>query len=139
VSDPRKPGRKDCTEYLVLRCFPHARAIEFPPSLSAGSGRGASPELQALAGFRAELAALSAEELSARYDVEKQREHELLVAKVEKEERERFFNQPYAAHARRRQLPQLGSRSNSAACRSTCGHIVPPERYRDDREDEISG
>jgi hypothetical protein len=98
VSDPRKPSRKDRTEYLVLRRFPYARAIDFQPSLSSGRSHGASPEMrQALANYRAELAALSVEELIARYEAEKQREYEQLVAKAEKEERERFFNQPHAA------------------------------------------
>jgi hypothetical protein len=59
---------------------------------------GVAPEMrQALANYRAELAALSVEELIARYEAEKQREYEQLVAKAEKEERERFFNQPHAA------------------------------------------
>jgi hypothetical protein len=95
VSDARNPSLKDRTEYLVLRRFPFARAIDFPPSLT--SGGGASPELrQALADFRAGLAALSAGELIARYDAEKKREYEQAIEKAEREERERFFNLPHA-------------------------------------------
>lgn len=100
MSDARNPSLKDRTEYLVRRRFPFARALEFPPSLTSGRGgsAAASPELrQALADYRAELAALSPEELVARYDAEKQREFGQLVAKAEKEERERFFNQPHVA------------------------------------------
>jgi hypothetical protein len=84
----------------VLRRFPFARAIEFPPSLNAGRNRLPSPSLEtrkALADYRAELAALPAEHLIARYNAEKQREYEQLVEKAEQEERARFFNQPHAA------------------------------------------
>jgi hypothetical protein len=90
---------KDRTEYLVLRRFPYARAIEFPPALNAGRSRlpGPTPEnRKALADYRAELVALSAEELVARYVAEKQREYQQAVEKAEREERERFFNLPYA-------------------------------------------
>jgi hypothetical protein len=58
---------KDRTEYLVLRKFPFARAIDFPPSLNATRGRDieASPQLrESLAAYRAELASLSSEELA---------------------------------------------------------------------------
>jgi hypothetical protein len=47
--------------------------------------------------YKAELAALSVEELVARYNAEKQREYDAAIAKAEQEERERFFNQPHAA------------------------------------------
>lgn len=93
-------SRKDRTEYLVLRKFPFARAIDFPPSLNVNRGRPteASPQLkEALAAYRAELASLSSEEIAARYNAEKQREHQLAVAKAEQTEREHFFNQSRAA------------------------------------------
>jgi hypothetical protein len=92
-------SRKDRTEYLVLRKYPFARAIEFPPSLSAGRSPRAipSPETrQALSTYRAELAALSGEEITQRYDAEKEREYQQAVEKARREERERFFNLPYA-------------------------------------------
>jgi hypothetical protein len=90
-------SRKDRTEYLVLRKYPFARAIEFPPSLSGGSGPRASAETrQALSAYRAELAALSSEEITQRYVAEKQREYQQAVEKAEREERERFFNLPRA-------------------------------------------
>jgi hypothetical protein len=100
VSDPRNPSLKERAEYLVLRRFPFARAIDFPPSLNSGRARlpGHTAETrQALASYRAELAALTPEELIARYNAEQQRNYEEIVAKAEKEERERFFNQPHAA------------------------------------------
>jgi hypothetical protein len=100
VSDAPSPSVKDRTEYLVRRRFPFARAIEFPPSLNSGRTRfpGPTPEdRQAVASYRAELAALSADELVARYNAEKQREYDQLVAKGELDERDRFFNQPHAA------------------------------------------
>jgi hypothetical protein len=99
VSDARNPSLKDRAEYLVLRRFPFARAIDFPPSLNPNRPRlqGPTPEMrQLLADYRAELAALPTGELIARYDAEKQREYQQLVAKAEHEERERFFNQPHA-------------------------------------------
>ena len=86
-------------EYLVLRRFPFARAMDFPTSLSSGRSRllGPTPEMRrSLADYRAELAALPADELVERYNAERQREHEQLVAKAEQEERERFFNLPDA-------------------------------------------
>jgi hypothetical protein len=90
---------KDRTEYLVLRKFPFARAIEFPPSLSSTRGRNTEPSPQvreALAAYRTELASLPSEEIAARYNAEKQREYQLLVQKAEQAEREHFFNQPRA-------------------------------------------
>jgi hypothetical protein len=42
------------------------------------------------------LAALSSEEITQRYDAEKQHEYRQAVEKAEREERERFFNLPYA-------------------------------------------
>jgi hypothetical protein len=83
----------------VLRRFPFARAIEFPPSLSHAAGPRASPSpetREALAAYRAELAALSREELIQRYDGEKQREYQQVVEKAAREERERIFNLPHA-------------------------------------------
>ena len=56
-----------------------------------------SPETrEALAAYRAQLAALSREELIQRYDGEKQREYQQAVEKAAREERERFFNLPHA-------------------------------------------
>jgi hypothetical protein len=52
---------------------------------------------QSVEAYRAELAALSPQELLARYNEEKQREFDAAVAKAEQEERARFFNQPHAA------------------------------------------
>jgi hypothetical protein len=100
VADPSNISLKERTEYLVLRKFPFARAIDFPPSLNASRGRGtgASPQLrESLAAYRAELASLSSEEIGTRYTAEKDREYQLAVEKARQEERERFFNQPHAA------------------------------------------
>jgi hypothetical protein len=47
--------------------------------------------------YRAEIAALAPRELVARYNAEKQREYDEAIAKSEREERERFFNQPHAS------------------------------------------
>jgi hypothetical protein len=100
VSDPNNPTLKDRAEYLLNRRFPYARAILFPPSHTSSRGRGAgpTPEMrERVEAYKAELAALSIEELVARYNAEKQREYDAAIAKAEREERERFFNQPHAA------------------------------------------
>lgn len=100
MTGPRDISQKDRTEYLVFRKFPLARALDFPTSLNDGCGRPtqASPQLrEALAAYRAELASLSSEEIVSRYNSEKQREYQIAVEKTAQEERERFFNQPYAA------------------------------------------
>ena len=86
MSDALNPSMKDRTEYLVLRRFPFARTLDFPPSLKPGRIRlpGPTPEeRQAVADYRAELVALPADELVARYNAEKQREYEQLVAKAD--------------------------------------------------------
>jgi hypothetical protein len=51
---------------------------------------------EALAAYRAELAALSYEEIVERYNAEKQREFQQAVAKAEREEQEQFYNKPHA-------------------------------------------
>jgi hypothetical protein len=51
---------------------------------------------EALAAYRAELAALSYEEIVERYNTEKQREFQQAVAKAEREEQEQFYNKPHA-------------------------------------------
>lgn len=90
---------KDRAEYLLNRRFPFARAFTYPPSLK--SGRNLAPTVtaemrQRIESYRAELAAMPADALVARYNEEQEREYEAAVAKAEQEERERFFNQPYA-------------------------------------------
>jgi hypothetical protein len=83
--------------YLVKRRFPLSYLLNIPPSLS---GRGPPPDTRELRksveAFREELAALSPEELVARYEGEKRRELEQLRAKAEQEESERFYNHPAA-------------------------------------------
>jgi hypothetical protein len=96
-------SRKDRTDYLVHKKFPYARALEFPPSLNSSNRptlRGLDVNQQsreALAAYRAELAALPSEEIIERYNAEKQRELQQAIAKAEREEGEHVFNQPRAA------------------------------------------
>jgi hypothetical protein len=52
---------------------------------------------QALVNYRAEVGALSSDELLARYEAEQKRNDDEIAAKAEMEERERFFNRPHAA------------------------------------------
>jgi hypothetical protein len=99
MSNPQNPSLKDRAEYLLNRRFPHARAMLSPPSLSSGRNRntGPTPEMrERVEAYRAEIAALSPQELVARYNAGKQREYDEAIAKSEREERERFFNQPHA-------------------------------------------
>jgi hypothetical protein len=100
MSNPQNPSLKDRAEYLLNRRFPHARAMLSPPSLSSGRNRntGPTPEMrERVEAYRAEIAALAPRELVARYNAEKQREYDEAIAKSEREERERFFNQPHAS------------------------------------------
>jgi hypothetical protein len=96
-------SRTDRTDYLVHKKFPFARALEFPPSLNSSNrpmlhGPVVTQQSrEALAAYRAELAALPSEEIIERYNSEKKREFQQALAKGEREERERFFNQPHAA------------------------------------------
>jgi hypothetical protein len=123
---------KDRAEYLLHRRFPYARAIGFPTSLTSRHSRGAgpTPEIrQRVEAYRAELAALSVEELVARYNAEKQREYDAAIVKAEQEERERFFNTPYAKadydHWSRRRIGRLMKRSRclSGERLKLCGGI----------------
>ena len=97
MSDPNNPTLKDRAEYLLNRRFPYARAILFPPSHTSSRGRGAgpTPEMrERVEAYKAELAALSIEELVARYNAEKQREYDAAIAKAEREERSDFSINP---------------------------------------------
>jgi hypothetical protein len=97
VSRSDDTSRKDCTEYLVLRRFPFAGAIEFSPSLSNRAGPSAVPNSEtAISAYRAELASLSWEDLNQRYEAEKQREYQQALEKAKREEQVRFFNLPSA-------------------------------------------
>jgi hypothetical protein len=89
---------KDRIDYLVLRRFPLAYLLKIAPSL--GRDSGPPPDTRQLRAevekFGKELAALTPEDLAARYDGEKAREFEQLRARAAQEEGERFFNQPHA-------------------------------------------
>ena len=88
---------KDRVDYLVKRRFPLSYLLNIPLSVSS---RGPPPDTRELRksveAFREELAALSPEQLVARYDAEKTKELEQLRAKAEQEEREQFYNLPSA-------------------------------------------
>jgi hypothetical protein len=100
VSGSKEISQQARTEYLVLRRFPFARVLDLPTSLSNRprlSGPTITPETrQALADYRAELAALSPSELIGRYEAEQKRNYNEIALKAEEEERQRFYNQPQA-------------------------------------------
>ena len=86
-------------DFLVSRRYPNALALQPFPSLTrANSGpRVDSREMKrAVDAYRAELAALPADELSKLHTAERAKQAEEFQEKAEREERERFFNQPYA-------------------------------------------
>jgi DNA-binding transcriptional MerR regulator len=90
----------DPIEYLVLRRFPAANALRMPPPLPR-SGGGIPPDrrqelLSQISDYESELRAKPPEELQELVDQERAKERRELTARAEREERERFFNQPYA-------------------------------------------
>jgi hypothetical protein len=89
---------KECIDYLVLRRFPQARLLNIPPSLSS---RAAAPHASkdvrdGIEAYRRELRALTYEELTERYQQERMAEAEEARGRAERQEQERFFNQPLA-------------------------------------------
>jgi hypothetical protein len=87
-------------EYLVRRRFPHVDKLRTFPS-SLGRGRGPPPadttELRkAVDAYRSELLGLTLDELVARQGEEQAKEREEWQQRLEREERERFFNLPQA-------------------------------------------
>jgi hypothetical protein len=89
--------------YVVSRRFPIAKALSLPRSLSrlGQSQGGISPErrnelLREIAAYEAELRNKTPAELEALVADERSKEQRELVAKAEREEQDRFFNEPYA-------------------------------------------
>lgn len=88
-------------EYLTRRKFPDWRAVQIPPSISS-IGRGGIPHdyrvkrLQEIEAYRADLKSKSVDDLLALYQQEQAKEAQALQAKADREERQRFFNQPSA-------------------------------------------
>lgn len=87
----------DEIEYLVLRRFPFARALDHPPLISSRpTARGVSEESRELVtSYRAELSDLTVEELTSRLRQERAKEAEERRLKSEREENGRYFNQPH--------------------------------------------
>ena len=87
-------------EYLVRRRFPNVGLLrKFPTSLR--SGRVSAPpdttELRkAVEAYRSELLRLTLDELVARQGEEQAKEREEYQQRLDREERERFFNLPHA-------------------------------------------
>src|SRR5262245_48065040 len=88
----------DPIEFLVLRRFPTATMLKIPPSLSGPVRR--SPDTRELRtsveAYRKELRALQPGELNARVLEERGKVAEETQIRHEREEQERFFNQPWA-------------------------------------------
>lgn len=87
-------------EFLTQRKFPDWRAIKTPQPISMSSiGRGGishdyrAKRLQEIEAYQSELKSKSVDELMSLYQQERAREAEELRAKVDREERQRFFNQ----------------------------------------------
>jgi len=96
---PKQLSTTERIDYLIGRRFPLSYLLKIRPSVSLSSS--APPpdtrELRIAVGtFRTELAALSPQQLVARFDEEKGKEFQQLRAKADQEERERFFNLSHA-------------------------------------------
>lgn len=87
-------------EFLLERRFgAGARYADstFPVSLSSGRRSRTDPNLALrVAQYRAEILALPSEELNTLVEKEREKQRSEFAAKIEREERERFFNQPLA-------------------------------------------
>jgi len=92
----------DPIDYLVDRKYPQARALAIPPSLSnfgAGSnlpGDERERLERQVAAYRDELRTRTAQEIAELVQAEKAKEATFWRARIEREESERFFNQPRA-------------------------------------------
>ena len=86
-------------EYLVRRRFPNVNMLRVMPSLSRRTPASApdTSELRKAVGeYRAELLAITHDELVVRYDAEQSKEREEARQRRDREERESFFNLPHA-------------------------------------------
>jgi hypothetical protein len=93
-------GKFDPSEFLVERKFGagarHADTT-FPVSLSGNRHARTDPEFaKRVAQYRAELLELPSQELKALVEAEREKEQAELAARIEREEREQYFNQPCA-------------------------------------------
>jgi hypothetical protein len=89
----------DPIQYLIERKFAMARGLaRVPASVSVeGRARMSNPQLaRQIAAYKAQLLQLPPEELEALAESEFEKQRAEIAAKAEREERERFFNQPYA-------------------------------------------
>lgn len=94
-------SKSDLIKFLVERKFPDYRALRIPPSLTSGGRGGISWEyrdkrLKKIGAYEAELTAKPLEDLRSLFENEKNKYHQELAQKVEKQEQERFFNKPSA-------------------------------------------
>jgi hypothetical protein len=84
-------------EYLVRRRSPNMNALRAMVSLSSRKSAPDTTQLrEAVEAYRAELATLTLDEVAARYDDEQTKEREEIRQRLDREERERFFNLPQA-------------------------------------------
>ena len=89
--------RQQCVDYLVRRRFPRSYLLNAMPFGGTIMAQPDTGELRlAVNAFKDELAALTPEELDARFNEEKGKELEQLRARAEQEERQRFYNQSNA-------------------------------------------
>lgn len=95
---PNYTNSSERIDYLVHRRFPNANMLRV--AVSSLSSRRFAPDTtklrEAVEAYRKELAALTFDELAARFEEEQRREGEQLWQRLDREEQERFFNQPHA-------------------------------------------
>ena len=98
-----KPPAADQVRYLLLRRFPAADMLRLPPTLSHRGGQASAGGLQdrkkrreEVDAYERELNSMPPAALNALFDQERAIAWNEIVRKAEREEHDRFFNQPHA-------------------------------------------
>ena len=98
-----KPPAADQVRYLLLRRFPAADMLRLPPTLSHRGGQASADGLQdrktrreEVEAYERELTSMPPAALTALFDQERAIACNEIVRRAEREEQDRFFNQPHA-------------------------------------------
>ena len=98
-----KPPAADQVRYLLLRRFPAADVLRLPPTLSHRGGQASADGLQdrktrreEVEAYERELTSMPPAALTALFDQERAIACNEIVRRAEREEQDRFFNQPHA-------------------------------------------
>ena len=95
-----KPPAADQVRYLLLRRFPAADMLRLPPTLShrgaQASAGGLQDRREEVEAYERELNSMPPAALKALFDQERAIAWNEITSRAEREERDRFFNQPHA-------------------------------------------